>query len=66
MISYNPLWQTMKDRGVTTYALIYKHKISNGTLYRIRKGKPITTNTIDDLCKALKCTPNDIIQFIDE
>ena len=24
MISYDPLWQTMKDRGITTYTLIYK------------------------------------------
>jgi len=66
MISYDPLWQTMKNKGVTSYALINKHKISNGTLYRIRKGKPITTTTINDLCIALKCTPNDIIAFTDE
>ena len=66
MISYSPLWQTMKNKGMTTYALIHKHNISNGTLYRIRKGKAINTTTINDLCRALKCTPNDIIDFVDE
>jgi DNA-binding Xre family transcriptional regulator len=56
----------MKDKGISTYALIHKHKISNGTLYRMRQGKPVKTTTIDDLCKALKCMPNDIILFIDD
>ena len=66
MILYSPLWKTMKEKGMSTYALINKHKISNATLYRIRKGKPITTTTINDLCNALKCTPNDIIAYVDE
>ena len=56
----------MKEKGVSTYALINKHKISNGTLSRIRKGNAISTVTLDALCKALKCTPNDILLFVDE
>jgi len=66
LILYSPLWGTMKVRGVTTYALIHKHNISNGTLYRIRQGKAISTATLNELCKALKCTPNDILLFVDE
>ena len=61
MISYSPLWQTMKDKKITTYALIHKHNISNGTLYRIRKGRPITTTTMNDLCNVLDCRVEEII-----
>jgi len=56
----------MKEKGISTYALINKHNINNGTLYRIRKGNAISTVTIDALCKALKCTPNDILLFVDD
>ena len=66
MISYSPLWQTMKEKGITTYALIHKHNISNGTLYRMRKGRAISTVVINDLCKALKCTPNDIMLYVED
>ena len=27
MISYRPLWETMREKGVTQYALIYKMHI---------------------------------------
>ena len=29
MISYAPLWETMKAKNITTYTLITKHNISN-------------------------------------
>ena len=66
MISYKPLWKTMKDRGVTTYTLIYKHGFSAYTITNLRRNKSITVNTLEKLCTVLKCTPNDIIQFIQE
>jgi len=56
----------MKEKGISTYALINKHGINNGTLWRIRKGRAISTTTIDALCKVLKCTPNDVLLFVDE
>ncbi len=27
MIDYTPLWETMKQKNITTYALIHKHNI---------------------------------------
>ena len=32
MITYKPLWETMKEKGVTTYTLINKYNISRNTL----------------------------------
>lgn len=66
MISYKPLWQTMKDRGVTTYTLIYKNGFSAYTITNLKRNKSITMNTLEKLCAVLKCTPNDIIEFIEE
>ena len=66
MISYEHFWKTLKEKGVSTYALINKHNISSETIDRIRKGKAITTTKIDDFCKILHCKVEDIIEYIDE
>ena len=66
LISYDPLWRTMEERGITKYTLIYKLGFSAYTITNLRKNKSITMNTLEKLCKALQCSPNDVIQFVDE
>lgn len=66
VISYEPLWRTMKDRDVTTYTLIYKMGFSAYTITNLRRNKSITMNTLEKLCSVLQCTPNDIVEFVDE
>ena len=66
MISYEPLWRTMKERGITTYTLIYKLGFSAYTITNLRKNKSITVNTLEKLCDVLQCTPNDVVRFIKE
>ena len=39
----------------------YTHLISANTLYRMRKGYPITTKTLDTLCFILDCEVSDIL-----
>ena len=66
MISYEPLWETMKNRGVTTYTLIYKMGFSAYTITNLKRNKSITMNTMEKLCKVLQCTPNDIVKFTED
>ena len=66
MISYEPLWATMKEKGVTTYKLIYKKGISAYTVTNLRRNKSITMNTLEKLCEILNCTPNDIVKFVEK
>lgn len=61
MISYEPFYQTLLKKNITEYQLIYKEGISANTLYRMRKGYPITTKTLDTLCFILDCEVSDII-----
>ena len=63
MVCYTPLWKTMKDKGVSTYTLIEKHKIPAKTIYNLKHNKNITTATLEVLCDILDCTPNDVISF---
>jgi DNA-binding Xre family transcriptional regulator len=63
MVSYEPLWTTMKEKNISTYALIEKHKIASKTIYNLKHNKNITTATLENLCDILKCTPNDVLTF---
>lgn len=62
MISYEPFYNTLKRRKVSEYHLIYKQGMSANTLHRMKKGLPITTQTLDTLCFILDCEVEDIIK----
>lgn len=63
LISYEPLWNTMKKQGVTTYALINKYGLNPRTVNNLRHNKSITMFTLERLCEILNCEPNDVITF---
>ncbi len=63
MISYAPFYQTLKKTGITTYKLINDHGISRSLLDRLKHDKPITTVTINDLCRILDCRVEDIVEY---
>ena len=53
MIRYDPLWETMKKRGISQYKLLKDYHFSAGQLSRLRKNENISTYTIskEDLLK---------------
>lgn len=65
MISYAPLWETMKRKNISQYQLL-KSGIDNKTLDGLKKNKNITLLTLEKLCLILDCQPNDIVAFIQE
>lgn len=66
MIVYDNLWKTLKEKGISQYALIKRYKISTGQLDRLRKNENISTHTLDLLCKILNCKLEDIAEYVDE
>lgn len=63
MITFNPLWQTLKDKEITQYELLNKYKISRGMLDNLKHNRSITLNTLNDLCNILNCDITDIIEY---
>ena len=57
MISYRPFWETLNKRNISTYELIYRQGVSANTIYRMKRGMPITTKTLNDHTVAYK-TPH--------
>lgn len=63
MVSYAPLWETLKEKNITTYALIHKFGINPQTIDSLKHDRGISIYTLDRLCLILDCTPNDIIEI---
>ena len=63
MIVYDPFWKTLKEKKISTYMLINKYKLSSSTIARLRHNQPISTTTLDDLCRFLNCTVSEIIEY---
>ena len=64
MISYKPFYETMFKRGMTEYALIFKHGLPANTLHRMKHGEAITTKTLDALCSILECRVEDVLEYV--
>ena len=66
MIVFDKLWETMKTKGVSTYALREKSGIDSKTVRRLKANENIETKTLDKLCSALGCKLEDIAEFIED
>lgn len=66
MISYEPFYNTMKKKNMTTYKLIKEYNVSRSLIDRLKHNKPISTVTIDDLCRMLSCNVEDILVYTED
>ncbi|MBQ5911256.1 MAG: helix-turn-helix transcriptional regulator [Clostridia bacterium] len=66
MISYEPFYETLKQKNISTYKLINQFGISRSLLDRLKHNKPISTVTLNDLCSILHCKVQDIIKFTED
>ncbi|MBS5733627.1 MAG: helix-turn-helix transcriptional regulator [Clostridiales bacterium] len=63
MISFEPFYQTLKSKGISTYKLINEFNVSRSLLDRLKHNKPISTVTLNDLCTILNCKVEEILKF---
>lgn len=66
MMSYERLWATMKERGVTQYALIKRHHVSPSQITRMKRNESVSTHTIEMFCRILDCRVEDIMEYVPE
>jgi len=66
MISYDNLWNVMKEKGISQYALIKKYNISPAQITRLKRNESVSTHTIDTFCRILKCSVADIMEYIED
>lgn len=63
MYDYSPLWQTMREMGITTYRLI-KEGIDKKTLSNLQHNKNVTVLTLEKLCTILNCSVENVVRIV--
>ena len=66
MIRFDKLWDTMAEKGVSTYELREKCGIDSKTIRRLKANENMETKTLNKLCAVLQCKLEDIAEYIDD
>lgn len=66
MISFEPFWNTLKEKQISQYKLINEYDISTNLLARLRNNENLTLSTVETLCDLLNCEITDIVKFVKE
>lgn len=65
MFSYKiDVLKALSERGYTSTRMRRKKIMSEATMQNLRKGKGITTDTINTICIILRCQPSDILEIV--
>ena len=54
----------LKEKGYTTYTLRKENKLSQSTIQKLREGKALSWENIENLCSLLDCQPGDLLEYI--
>lgn len=64
MIKYDPLWRTLKEKGIRQYQLIKDYGIDKAQLQRLRQNLVVKTLILNRLCQILDCRIEDIMEYV--
>ncbi|WP_077368372.1 helix-turn-helix domain-containing protein [Anaerosalibacter sp. Marseille-P3206] len=62
-VSYRPLWIELAKRDMKKTDFQGYVGISSNLLANMGKNEYISMKNLEKICKALDCTPNDVISF---
>lgn len=65
-LNYKPLWIQLIKKDFMKVDVIRMAGLTTNVMAQMGKNKPITFKNLERICKALECTPNDVISFDDE
>lgn len=63
MITYEPFFNTLRLKRITTYKLVNDFGFSKGTLDSLKQNRNITMVTLNNICNLLDCDINDVIRY---
>lgn len=64
MIKYDPLWRTLKEKGISQYQLIKDYGIDKAQLQRLRQNLVVKTLILNRLCQILNCRIEEIVEYV--
>lgn len=64
-ITYDKLFDLLKEKGYTTYKIRQTKLIGQGTLTALKNGTGgLDAKTLGRLCKVLECQPGDLMAYV--
>lgn len=64
MIVYKQVLERLAAVGYTSYRLQREKLLSGSTLDRLRNNGPVSTETIDTVCRLCGCQPADLMRYV--
>lgn len=64
MISYEKLWNLLHERNIPKTYLVKNKVVVGQSYYNLTKGKSMTMDTLNSICRYLNCQPGDILEYI--
>ena len=63
-ISYQPLWNSLKERGMRKEDLRLAAGLTTNMIANMGKGKHISMETLLRICEALDCDIADVVELV--
>lgn len=65
-VSYKKLWKLLIDKDMKKKDLEEKAGVSHYVINKLTHGDNVTTDVLGRICKALDCSIEDIMEFVDD
>lgn len=62
-VHYSKLFHLLIDKKISNSELAEKAGVSLNIITKLKRDEYLSLETIEKLCNALECTPNDIMTF---
>lgn len=63
MIKYDPFWNTLEEKGISTYMLINEYNFSKGLIDNLKHNRSITITTLNDICDKLDIDIDSVLLY---
>lgn len=62
-VNYKPLWIQLIQRNMTKTDLMRMADLTTNVIANMGKNEYISLRNLEKVCRVLKCTPNDVVEF---
>lgn len=63
MITFNPLWETLREKDMNKEDLRKATGLSSSTMAKLSKNESVMLDVVDRICEALNCSVSSVIEI---
>lgn len=66
VVSYKKLQHLIIEKDISNAELMRRANISANIITKIKNGQYIALDKVESICIAMECTPNEVLEFIND